>query len=281
MIWRPLIILLAVMIIFFPRMIGQEHLPPYWHGSLYQDVIKSLEEAGFSPSTIDSIFSMAEDSLPWYPNILKQFYPKVDSSYRRRVKEEEARMFSKKSIDLGKEFLKEHGPALIQLEKESKVNKEIIVAVLRIETADTINGFGGFLGGYYTFNVFNSLILSKDASKRMKKWAGQELVAFLIICRDNKLNPLKIKGSYAGAIGKPQFMPTSYQRFAVDGDNDGLINLFDWDDAFASIAIYLKKAGWHKGNSLQINQKALYSYNHSWHYVNYVIKYARKIGFKS
>lgn len=281
MIWRPLIILLAVLIIFFPRMIGQEHLPPYWHSSFYQNVIKSLEEAGFSLATIDSIFSMAEDSLPWYPNILDRFYPKPDSNYRRRVKEEEARIFSKKSINLGKEFLKEHGPALIQLEKKSRVNKEIIVAVLRIETADTINGFGGFLGGYYTFSVFNSIILSKNASKRLKKWAGQELVAFLIICRDNKLNPLKIKGSYAGAIGFPQFMPTSYQRFAVDGNNDGVINLFDWDDAFASIANYLKRAGWRKGNSLKINQKAIYSYNHSWHYVNYVIKYARKIGFKS
>ena len=90
-----------------------------------------------------------------------------------------------------------------------------------------------------------------------------------------KKDPLELKSSWAGAIGIPQFIPTSYLDFGVDGNKDGKINLFDLEDAFHSVANYLIKNGW-ENNTLQ----AIYSYNHSLNYVMGVKAYAEELKWR-
>ena len=83
-----------------------------------------------------------------------------------------------------------------------------------------------------------------------------------------------MKGSWAGAFGICQFIPSSYVRFAVDGNGDGVIDLFDFRDAVASIANYLKAHGWENGR-LEAKRQAIYAYNHCDSYVDAVLAYAK------
>jgi membrane-bound lytic murein transglycosylase B len=277
MIWRIILLLSVLLIIFSPQIASlSDSPPPYWHSNFYADVIDSLKSAGFTLTEIDSIFYQADSFLPWYPKIVDKFKkPKGGKNYLKKLSDENSELFSKASIKAGKDFLQQHYQSLYSTEKKYGVNKEIIVAIIRIESV-----FGKYCGEYYVFSVFNSIICSPDASDRFKNWAKKELVDFLIICRENNLNLTEIKGSYAGAIGFPQFLPSSYRKFAIDADNDSLVNLFDWDDTFASIANYLKLAGWRRNTSLETKKNAIYAYNHNNYYVLAVIKYARKIGAK-
>ena len=90
------------------------------------------------------------------------------------------------------------------------------------------------------------------------------------------MDPFTMKGSWAGAFGIPQFMPSSYVIFAVDDNGDGKVDLYDYPDAFASIANYLRRVGWKTGNEKKM-RRAVYNYNHEKAYVNAVFSYAEKI----
>jgi membrane-bound lytic murein transglycosylase B len=80
------------------------------------------------------------------------------------------------------------------------------------------------------------------------KFFRDELEQFILLARDMKMNPLAVKGSYAGAMGAPQFMPSTYRRYAVDASEDGRIDLWsNWPDVCASIGNYLKEHGWNPG----------------------------------
>ena len=81
-----------------------------------------------------------------------------------------------------------------------------------------------------------------------------------------------VNGSYAGALGIAQFIPSSIQAFGKDGNNDGCIDLFDHADAIASIAHYLKHYGWHSAIDPKSARKVIYHYNHSSYYVDTVLK---------
>jgi membrane-bound lytic murein transglycosylase B len=103
-------------------------------------------------------------------------------------------------------------------------------------------------------------------------WAYRELKALLYYAYQQNLDPLTIKGSYAGAIGIPQFMPSSLIALAIDGNNDGTINLFEHCDAIYSIANYLKYHGWFLNIEQQEAFKILLHYNNSSYYANTIIK---------
>jgi membrane-bound lytic murein transglycosylase B len=81
----------------------------------------------------------------------------------------------------------------------------------------------------------------------------RELEQYLLMARDGDVDPLKTTGSYAGALGAPQFMPSSFRRFAVDGSEDGRRNLWDdWSDVFASVCNYLVEHGWRSGEPVLV-----------------------------
>jgi membrane-bound lytic murein transglycosylase B len=89
------------------------------------------------------------------------------------------------------------------------------------------------------------------------------------------VDPVAIKGSYAGAMGISQFMPSNIPELAKDGNNDGSIDLFNHADAIASIAFYLKHHGWKPGISRQKAEKVVHHYNHSERYVDTVLKISK------
>ena len=117
---------------------------------------------------------------------------------------------------------------------------EIIVAIIGVETR-----YGGIKGSY---NVIESLsTLAFDYPKRSKFFTS-ELEHFLLLTKEQDFDPFTVTGSYAGAMGIPQFISSSYREYAYDFDGDGTINIWtNYDDAIGSVANYFKVHGWTAG----------------------------------
>jgi membrane-bound lytic murein transglycosylase B len=140
-------------------------------------------------------------------------------------------------IKEGAVFWRLHARTLAQVSEQYGVPPEIIVAVLGVET------LYGRRPGYY--RVIDALSTLAFAYPPRSAFFGKELEQFLLLCREEKVSPLHPVGSYAGAMGMPQFMPSSFRNFATDFDRDGRRDLWrDPNDAIASIANYLKAHGW-------------------------------------
>ena len=106
------------------------------------------------------------------------------------------------------------------------------------------------------------------------EWAYRELKAFLTYTAQHDIDTVSIKGSYAGALGIAQFMPSNILAYGQDGDGDGRIDLFNDADAIISIANYLKHYGWKPGLKRDQAYKVVYHYNHSKYYVDAILKIA-------
>ncbi|HEY6483262.1 MAG TPA: lytic murein transglycosylase B [Steroidobacteraceae bacterium] len=151
-----------------------------------------------------------------------------------------ARFLTPERIAEGTQFYLEHRELLERIANERGVPAEYLVAIIGVETK-----YGRVTGHY---RVLDSLMtLAFDYPPR-SEFFKSELEQFLLLAREEKFDPLKVTGSYAGAMGVPQFMPSSYRRYAVDGDTDHKRDLWtDWDDVLASIANYFVEHGWQRG----------------------------------
>ena len=181
---------------------------------------KLLKGAEFQPAIVEAMGKPAEKAKLWYE------YRPIFLTERR--------------IQEGMEFWAAHRKALDQASVHSGVAPEYLAAIVGVETF-----YGRRTGSY---RVLDALVtLSFDYPAR-EKFFRDELEQFLLLTRDGRLNPKTIKGSYAGAMGAPQFMPSNYRRYAVDADADGRIDLWsDWPDVCASVGNYLKEHGWNAG----------------------------------
>jgi membrane-bound lytic murein transglycosylase B len=181
---------------------------------------KLLKSAEFQPAIVEAMGKPAEKAKLWYE------YRPIFLTDRR--------------IQEGIEFWTAHRQALDQASVHSGVAPEYLAAIVGVETF-----YGRRTGSY---RVLDALVtLSFDYPAR-EKFFRDELEQFLLLTRDGRLNPKTIKGSYAGAMGAPQFMPSNYRRYAVDADADGRIDLWsDWPDVCASVGNYLKEHGWNAG----------------------------------
>ena len=140
-------------------------------------------------------------------------------------------------IATGKRKLKEHKPLLDRIEAEIGVDREYVIAIWGIESR-----FGSNHGKYGVFQTLNTLF---DAYPRRSAFFRQQLLHFLLLCRENQLDPLTVKGSYAGAFGQTQFIPSSFQEYAVSFDGDSRRDVFNsTEDILASIANYLHRFKW-------------------------------------
>ena len=181
---------------------------------------KLLKSAQSQPAILDAMSKPAEKAKLWY-----EYRPIFINE--RRIRE-------------GTEFWAAHREALDQASIKTGVAPEYLAAILGVET------YYGRLTG--TYRVLDALVtLSFDYPAR-EKFFRDELEQFLLLTRDAHLDPKTLKGSYAGAMGAPQFMPSNYRRFAVDADANGRIDLWtDWPDVCASVGNYLKEHGWNAG----------------------------------
>ena len=148
-----------------------------------------------------------------------------------------------KRILQGKEFMQKNRALLERAEKETGVSKNVITAIIGVETY-----YGRHKG---KISVFDSLTtLGFDYPPR-SKFFKSELEHFLLLAREVDIDVSAIKGSYAGAMGMPQFISSSYRAYAVDFDGDGKRNLWDnTADVIGSVANYFKKHGWQRGGDV-------------------------------
>jgi membrane-bound lytic murein transglycosylase B len=155
-----------------------------------------------------------------------------------------------KRIDGGRAFIKANREALQRAEDKYGVPKEIVTAILGVETS-----YGGNKGSYPVIDALYTLAFayprSGDPTKlerenKREAFFRDELAQLFALGKEEGFDIATLKGSYAGAMGWGQFMPSSYRDYAVDGDGDGKRDLFnDLDDVFASVANYFaKKGGW-------------------------------------
>jgi len=140
-------------------------------------------------------------------------------------------------IEKGRKELKKHRLLFDKIERQLGVDREVIVAIWGIESR-----FGSNTGGFRLFQTLNTLF---DAYPRRSDFFRNELIQYLLLCRENNIDPLSIKGSYAGAFGQAQFMPSSFNKYAVDFNDDSRRDLItSAADIFGSIANYLKEFHW-------------------------------------
>jgi peptidoglycan lytic transglycosylase B len=145
-------------------------------------------------------------------------------------------------ITAGTTFWAQHAEDLARAETEFGVPADVIMGVLGVETR-----FGQNTGSFRAIDALASIAFDGE---RRQDYFREELKQLLLLARDTGMDPLTIKGSYAGAVGLPQFMPSSYRRYAVDYDGDGVIDLLNSPaDAIGSVARYLKTFGWVPGET--------------------------------
>ena len=185
-----------------------------------QDVRAVLKEARPQPRIIEIVNRPIEKVAPWW-------------EYRDRF-------LSAERISDGVRFWLDHKNTLEQISAQYQVPSEYLVAILGVETH-----YGRNTGPYRALDALATLAF--DYPPR-QKFVRSELEEFLLLVKENKLDPLTVPGSYAGALGVPQFMPSQYRRYAVAANADRRRDLWgDWDDILASVANYLNEHGWTAG----------------------------------
>jgi len=152
-------------------------------------------------------------------------------------------------VKQGVAYIKKHQKTFNEVERKYGVPKEYIAAILGIETV-----YGGNVGKYPVFDTLSTLAFEKN---RRNKFFKNELIKFIQLSKTEKFNPKNVKGSYAGAIGLVQFIPSNYKAYGVDFNRDGRITLQQPQDAIASVANYFVKNGWRKGEPVatRVNYK--------------------------
>lgn len=187
------------------------------HGFDEQYVNNIFDEVEFLPELIESISRPAEKTKSW-------------QEYR-------AIFLTPKRIVAGVLFANQHKELLDRVEEELGVPKKVLLGILGVETS-----FGKIQGRY---EVINSLYTLAVGYPPRSNFFREELINLFYLCREQDFSISSIKGSYAGAMGAPQFIASSYRNYAIDGNGDGKIDLFNsWDDVLMSIGNYLNKNGW-------------------------------------
>jgi len=172
------------------------------------------------------------------------------------------------------------------------VPNSVILGIMKVET-----NFGKHMGKHSVFNVYWSLALGdhpklkdkfirefgfkdkKDIRRlgRRANWGRKELRDLIYMTRHGGKHPVDLKGSWAGAFGLSQFIPSSYRHYSADGNQDGIVDLDNVVDASASIANYLKKNGWSNNKSRAKKKKVIMRYNISEYYADCVLALADSI----
>ena len=142
-------------------------------------------------------------------------------------------------IENGAKFWHQYHSVLQQVSARTGVPPQIIVAIIGVESR-----YGAYKGKLPTLNTLYTLAFYYP---RRSEFFQKELAQFLLLCREQSWDPFSIKGSYAGALGQPQFMPSSYRAYAKAFNHDKQINLFDNEaDVISSVANYFMLQGWRK-----------------------------------
>ncbi|MGD9210720.1 MAG: lytic murein transglycosylase [Desulfobacteraceae bacterium] len=251
----------------------------------FKPLKQRLVEEGFDAGLIDKI----------YNNPAVSFEVKGVSLYfvHNEAKLNYDQFSSPKMVEKARSYMSNHAQALDSARRKFGVDGEVITAIMLVETK-----LGTYVGKNSILSTLSTMSVLKDSGPReivwkalpesrryarnvydkkadgKSNWAYKELKAFLTYTQKHKVDPVSTVGSYAGALGIAQFMPSNILVYGADGNGDGKIDLFQHADAIFSIAKYLKHYGWRPGISSTDAAKVVYHYNHSKYYVNTILKIA-------
>jgi peptidoglycan lytic transglycosylase B len=186
---------------------------------------KIFKQTIVSKTILDAISRPAEKKLTWH-------------EYRQIFIKE-------KRINQGVEFMQKNKPKLDEAEKKFGVPAEIITAIIGVETF-----YGRIAGSYRVVDALNTLAFHYP---KRADFFRSEFEHFLLLAREQGFDPNSLKGSYAGAMGMPQFISSSYRHYAIDFDGDDVIDIWDNpNDAIGSVANYFAEHGWKKGKPVTV-----------------------------
>lgn len=189
---------------------------------------------GFAKDKLTAVFSQVKKQQAILDLIAKP------AEKAKLWKEYQPIFLTQKRVDEGVVFWKNNAEALALAEKQYGVPAQIIVAIIGVETF-----YGRNMGSWPVLDALATL--SFDYPPR-SEFFSKQLKEYLLMTREEQLDPLTLKGSYAGAMGMCQFMPGSFRAYAVDFDNDGHIDIWNNPtDAIGSVANYFKEHGWQQG----------------------------------
>ncbi len=266
--------------------------------AIYQPLIIKLTEDGFSTKYLSHIFD---------PNTSK-FYDQLAkiNLVHKEVKDPYEKMFNSGAVRSCRHYIAQHQATFNGAEKKYGVDPDVIVSILYVESR-----FGKGNGHHPVLYTFSSIYLAntewnlknleaqldsiypdlnqierlrkitwlQDRAEQKSAWAYNELKTLLQLDQQGKLDKdiTDLHGSWAGAFGMPQFLPSSYAGFAVDGNGDGKIDLNNEADAIYSTANYLHKNGWRPNSSTTHKRRVIWRYNHSKPYIDLILKLANSI----
>ncbi len=245
-----------------------------------------FNQSGFDAEYLDEVFK--DKRIRYMPGLVKQNVINRENPFNYK------QFLEPVAIGLAKRFAEKWRTRLKNAEKKYGVDKEIIVAVFLVESS-----LGRCKGTDPVISVFSSIVLENHGKrkdgilntlktepekekylKRIEKkatWAKGELLALLEMKKRLKIDIYSLKGSYAGAFGMSQFLPSSYLNWACSPDNVIRPDLDYEPDAIVSVANYLKGHGWEKGQTEEKSKKVLWAYNHSTVYVETILGVAEKL----
>ncbi len=234
----------------------------------FQTVWNHLEKKDVPKEYVIKTFLNSEIKI--HPKIINSF----NNPYEKKEWEQYRKIFiTEKRIKGGMNFFYDNKDLIEQVSDSLKVDKFLLVSLIGVES-----NYGKHYGQYSVFNALYTLI---HQLPRKKKWAAKELSEFIILCHGNKINPHSIKGSYAGAFGFGQFIPSSFNYYAIDFDGDKIRHHNKWPDVLGSVANYLLKNGY-KPNTNDYSKsssawKSVFAYNRSNNYVGVIMELRQEI----
>ena len=204
------------------------------HGFQKTDLESLFAQAVRKQNILDAISRPAEKTLTW-------------AGYRKIF-------LTESRIKGGVEFWQENEAILNRAASDFGVPAEIIVAIIGVETR-----YGGNKGSFRVIDALSTLAFDYP---RRSKFFRKELKEFLLLAREQKQNPIDLIGSYAGAMGYGQFIPSSYRAYAVDYDKDEFADIWNnTEDAIGSVANYFKRHGWKSGEQVAVRSRVEKTYD--------------------
>ncbi len=255
---------------------------------LFDSLRRQLADEGFDPGQIGRLYARPEVDFETRGVSLFFVHSEAKLNYDQ--------FLSQPRIQKAREYLDTHNNVLTTTENVYGVDKAVIAAILLVETQ-----LGTITGSQSVLNILSTMASLSDTrvrehfwgdidserrlprqdfdtkADRKSTWAFGELKSLLLFAEREGFDPTQIPGSYAGAMGICQFMPSNALTLGVDGNGDGRVDLFDHPDAIASVGNYLRHHGWHTTISDDKAYKVILRYNYSKPYATTVLKIADRL----
>ncbi|MHB2026939.1 MAG: lytic murein transglycosylase [Elusimicrobiota bacterium] len=242
--------------------LNAEPAPPKSKSAIYAEVSAVLSGTDIPDNFIrGAIFDPRTQTIPEIVKLMSAPAEAMPYGQYKKI------FLSTGNIARGAAFYRSHRDLLTQIQERYDVDPLILTSLVGVETR-----WGSYTG---KFPVISALFTIAASFPDLSNWACGEIAQYLEICFKQGITPQSILGSYAGAFGYYQFMPSSYNAYAVDFDGDGRKSWNSWPDVLASVANYLSAHGYTPGPDDSPGSpvwRALYSYNHSDNYVRVILE---------